>query len=127
MATRSEASSKTTSTQRMIKSLDYKTVLSIIQSVEERLHFYCENFDMINNMSKKSIKVEADFKRVLQAAESERKLKKYYAMKEKEKLESEAKYIANLEKMAKKEAVKPIPGKKKMVRVEAPAHDHYIE
>ena len=123
----SQATTKTGQTRRIIKHLDYATVLHIIKEIEDQIHLHGEVFDKVQALAKSDRKVEGEFKKVLQKAEADRKLKKHYEQKEREKLESEARYVANMEKMAKKEAVQRQPGKIKMIRMNVPDHERFVQ
>lgn len=111
---------------RLIKSLDYRSVLHLIREVEDQIHVYSEVFDGMVTLGKSSIKIDNELKEVLRKAEQDRKLKKYFEQKERDRLDREEKHAQLLEKMARKQAVTRAPGKPRMVRMNVPDHEKVV-
>ena len=86
------------------------------------MHLYCEVFDQMSALSKGSRKIEMEFNDVLRKAEADRKYKKYVEAQRREREETELRHQKNLERMAKKDAVRADFGKKKMLRENVPEH-----
>ena len=116
------ATNKTELRDRLLRGHDYPTLLHILRENEERMHLLCEVFDTMVALGKGSKRVEMDFHEVLRKAEADRKYKKYLEVQAREKEENEKRLARNLERMAKKDAVRADFGKKKMVRENVPDH-----
>lgn len=87
-----QMSLSTPQAHRLIKNLDYKSVLHVIREVEDQIHAYSEVFDGMVTLGKSSIKIDNELKEVLRKAEQDRKLKKYFEQKERDRLEREEKH-----------------------------------
>lgn len=86
-----------------------------------------EVFDMAKECSEHSIKIKTEFADTLRKADAERKHQKYLDQKKREEEDSIARNLKNMERMAKKDAVKADFGKKKMLRHSRPEHQKYVE
>lgn len=121
------ATSNSLQTQNMLRNLDYKSVLHLIKEVEEQILAYSETFTRMLALGKQDRQLDGELKEVLRLAEHDRKLKKYYEQKERDREDREAKHAALLEKMARKQAVERVPGKIKMVRMNVPDHEKVVQ
>ena len=75
--TKSTVSSKST-IEKLLRKLDYKSVLHLIREVEEQINNYSEVYTKMIELGKSNMKVDMEFKEVLRQAEQDRKLKKYF-------------------------------------------------
>jgi hypothetical protein len=67
----------TTSSQKVLREVEYSTMINVLRDIEGRLELGCEIFDMVKECSKHSIKIKTEFAETMRKAEADRKHQKY--------------------------------------------------